>query len=181
MFQIKSKELPSSTTISTFETIIDDEKMNKRIVKIIDKQGDKQNHTSNVKAQMTEWKMMEQPGFKQLADIIINAASTASEHKYNTKINPVITDMWGMKYKSEEITITHDHYPATWSCVYYINPPKDAPGLFFPEADIEIKPENGLLILFEGYVKHGVRPAKFEGYRYAVSANLHHFCMILRK
>ena len=31
--------------------------MDKEIKKIIDKQGDRQNHKTNVKAQMTEWKM----------------------------------------------------------------------------------------------------------------------------
>lgn len=181
MLQVNRKEIFSNTTITVFEVRLDDEKMNKKIVKIIDKQGDKQKQTSNVKAQMTEWKMMDQPGFKELAEIIKEAAVEASKKKYGLLINPIITDMWGMKYKSEEIAIKHDHYPSTWSCAYYINPPKGAPGLFFPEADKEIKIENGLLVLFEGNVKHEVRPAKFDGFRYVVSANLYHFCMILKK
>lgn len=181
MFQVKRNEFPSNTVLTTFEVIIDDEKMNKRIVKIIDKQGDKQNHGTAVKAQMSDWQMMEQPGFKQLAEIIVNVAAIASEERFNRKISPIIKDMWGMKYKSEEIAIPHDHYPALLSCAYYINPPEGAPGLYFPEADIERKIENGLLILFEGNVKHGVKPTKYEGYRYVVSANIYHFCMILKK
>lgn len=181
MFQVKRNELAAKTALTVFETIIDDEKMNKRLVKAIDKQGDKQNYASNVKAQMTDWRMMEQPGFKELAETIKTVTVYASEQRYNIKINPVITDMWGVKYKSEEVAIPHDHYPSTWSCVYYINPPKNAPGLYFPEADTEIKLENGLLILFEGNVKHEVRPAKYKGYRYVVSANLYHFCMVVQK
>lgn len=181
MLQIQRKDLPSNTILTTFEVIIDDEKMNKKIVKIIDQQGDRQNHTTNVKAQMTSWKMMDQPGFKELAEIIKNVAFEVSKEKYSFIMNPTITDMWGLKYKSEEIAEPHDHYPSNWSCAYYINPPQNAPGLYFPEANTEIKPVNGLLILFEGNVKHSVRPAKFEGFRYVVSANLYHFCMVLQK
>src|SRR5262245_42403770 len=124
MFQIKTRELSLTTTTATFEVKIDDEKMNKRIVKIIDKLGDQQNHRTNDKTQTTDWKLMEQPGFKQLAEIIVNTAARASEHRYNHRINAVITEMWGLKYKSEEVALPHDHYPSTWSCVYYINPPE---------------------------------------------------------
>ena len=181
MWQIKRKDLSAKTILTTFELIIDDENMNKRIIKVIEQQGDRQNHSSNVKAQMTDWKMMDQPGFKELAEIIKEATIEASKQRYGIIINPVITDMWGIKYNSEEIASPHDHYPSTWSCAYYINPPKESPGLFFTEAETEIKLENGLLVLFEGNLKHEVRPAKFEGNRYVVSANLYHFCMILKK
>ena len=173
MLQIKRKELPLNSVLTTFEVIINDEKMNKDIIKIIDKQGDRQNRKTNVKAQMTEWRMWKEPGFNKLSKIILELSLQASEQKYNRKIIPVITNMWGMKYKSEEIAVTHDHWPSLWSCAYYINPPKEAPGLFFPEANAERKLQNGLLVMFEGHVKHGVRPSKYKGYRYVVSANIH--------
>lgn len=173
MLQIKRKELPSNSVLTTFEVIINDEKMNKDILKIINKQGDRQKYKTNVKAQMTEWRMWKEPGFNKLSKIILELSLEASKQKYNRKIVPVITNMWGMKYKSEEIAVTHDHWPALWSCAYYINPPEGAPGLFFPEANAERKLENGLLVMFDGYIKHGVRPSKYKGYRYVVSANVH--------
>ena len=100
MLQIKRKELPSNSVLTTFEVIINDEKMNKDILKIINKQGDRQKYKTNVKAQMTEWRMWKEPGFNKLSKIILELSLQASEQKYNRKIIPVITDMWGMKYKS---------------------------------------------------------------------------------
>jgi hypothetical protein len=172
MLQINRKELPLSSVLTTFEVKIKDEKMNKDILKIINKQGDRQNYKTNVKAQMTEWHMLKEPGFDKLSKIILELAFEASKLKYNRKITPVIVNMWGMKYKSEEIAVTHDHWPFLWSCAYYINPPEGAPGLFFPEANAERKLENGLLVMFEGHIKHSVRPSKYKGYRYVVSANV---------
>ena len=176
MFDIKRKDMPLKGWITTYETKINDPKMDKEIKKIIDKQGDRQNHKTNVKAQMTEWNMNHGLGFKQLSDIAINIAKKVSLNKYNRDVNFKLTNLWGMKYKSEEIAIAHDHWPALWSFAYYLNAPKDAPGLFFPdigEQGGERKLEPGLLIMFEGHIKHAVRQAKYKGYRYVVSGNLH--------
>ena len=176
MFDVQRKDMPLKGWITTYETKINDPKMDKEIKKIIDKQGDRQNHKTNVKAQMTEWRMHNEPGFKQLANISINIAKQVSLDKYKRDVNFKLTNLWGMKYKSEETTIAHDHWPALWSFAYYLNAPKDAPGLFFPdmgEQGGERKLEPGLLVMFEGHIKHAVRQVKYKGYRYVVSGNLH--------
>ena len=174
-FEMKRKDLPLTSFITTYEVKLDEPEMNKDIIKVINKYGDRQNHKTNVKAQMTEWKMWHEPGFKQLASIALDISKKISEAKYNRPINPMLDNLWGMKYKSEEVAIAHDHWPAIWSFVYYLNAPKDAPGLFFSEMGEqggERKIEPGLLIFFEGHIKHSVRPAKFKGYRYVVSGNI---------
>ena len=48
------KDLPLQSTMTFFETHVKDKKMDDQIKKHIDK-GDKINHKSNVKADMTEW------------------------------------------------------------------------------------------------------------------------------
>ena len=101
MFDIKRKDMPLKGWITTYETKINDPKMDKEIKKIIDKQGDRQNHKTNVKAQMTEWKMLAEPGFKKLADVVLNVSRQISEAKYNRVFDPVLENLWGMKYKSE--------------------------------------------------------------------------------
>jgi len=169
------KDMPLKGTITTFECKLNNPKMDKQIKKVIDGQGDRQNHKSNVKAQMTEWIMTDQPGFKTLAEIIKRMAIQGSLQRFNRKINPYISDMWGMKYKSNDHTIAHDHWPALWSFAYYLNAPKEAPGLFFPEMGEqggERRLEPGLLVMFQGNIKHAVRQVKFRGYRYVVSANV---------
>ena len=176
MIDIQRKDMPLKGWITTFESKINDPKMDKQIKKIIDKQGDRQDHKTNVKAQMTEWRMHNEQGFKQLADIAINIAKKVSLNKYNRDVNFKLNNLWGMKYKSEEVAMAHDHWPALWSFAYYLNAPKDAPGLFFPdmgEQGGERKLEPGLFIMFEGHIKHAVRQAKYKGYRYVVSGNLH--------
>ena len=175
MFHIQRKDMPLKGWITTFETKINDPKMDKEIKKLIDGQGDRQHHKTNVKAQMTEWVMQNQPGFKKLAEIIKQMAIQGSLQLFNRKINPRISDMWGMKYKSNDHTVPHDHWPALWSFAYYLNAPKDAPGLFFPEMGEqggERTLEPGLLLMFKGDIKHAVRQVKFKGYRYVVSANV---------
>ena len=176
--QIQKKDLPLKSFLTTFEMKLDEPKMEKDIIKVINKQGDKQKHSSNVKAQMTEWIMNDEPGFDLLAKYISNMAKEVSLQQYKRKINPLVKEMWGMKYKSEEYAVSHDHWPAVWSCAYYVNAPKDAPGLFFPEMGDqggERQLEQGLLIMFPGHIKHAVRPKKFKGYRYVVSANIHDY------
>ncbi len=173
--EIQRKDLPLKSFLTTFETKLNEPEMDKDIIKVINKQGDRQNHKSNVKAQMTEWRMWDEPGFKKLANVICDMSIQISKQQYNRKIDPVIQEMWGMKYKSEEISIIHDHWPATWSCAYYVNAPKGAPGLFFPEMGEqggERQLEQGLLVMFPGHTKHSVRQTKFKGSRYVVSANI---------
>jgi len=176
MFDIQRKDMPLKGWITTYETKINDPKMDKEIKKIIDKQGDRQNHKTNVKAQMTEWDMKLEPGFKQLLNIAINIGKQVSINKYRTDVDLKVSSLWGMKYKSGEFAIPHDHWPSAWSFAYYLNAPKGAPGLFFPEMGEqggERKIEPGLLIMFEGHIKHAVRQSKFKGNRYVVSGNLH--------
>tara|TARA_B100001113_G_C20950483_1_gene552910 strand:+ start:89 stop:631 length:543 start_codon:yes stop_codon:yes gene_type:complete len=177
MFNIQRKDMPLKGWITTYETIINDPEMDKEIKKIIDKQGDRQNKQTNVKAQMTEWNMKDQPGFKKLGNIAINIAKKATIDKYlRDDYDFKIFNIWGMKYKSGDQAMPHDHWPALWSFAYYLNAPKDAPGLFFPnmgEQGGERKLEKGLFVMFDGYIKHAVRPAEYKGYRYVVSGNLY--------
>ena len=175
MFNIQRKDLPLKSFMTCFECKLNDPKMDKDIIKSINKQGDRQNYKTNVQAQMTEWLMSNEPGFDKLSNIVLNIGENISHLKYNRTTKLVLDNIWGMKYKSEETTITHDHWPSLWSFVYYVNEPKDAPGLFFPEMGDqggERKIEKGLLVFFEGHVKHAVRPKKHKGYRYVVSGNM---------
>ena len=168
------KDLPLQSTMTFFETHIKDKSMDNEIKKHINK-GDKINWNSNVKADMTEWTMQSKTSFKKLADIILDMAAKGSKERYNRVIKPVISDMWGMRYKSGERAIMHDHWPALWSFVYYINAPEGAPGLFFKEMGAQggmRKLEPGLLIMFPGHTLHEVKPQEFKGYRYVVSANV---------
>ena len=105
MIDIQRKDMPLKGNLTTFECKLNEPKMDKELKKTIDKYGDRQNHKTNVKAQMTEWKMWHEPSFKKIADIALNVASTLGPKLYNRNINLQLIQLWGMKYKSNEEAI----------------------------------------------------------------------------
>ena len=176
MSEIIQHNFETIKPVSVFTTTIVNSNMTDKLVEQIKKTGDKQDHKTNVKAYMTDWNMLSLPGFDELEKHIISIIKFLSKQYYRRDIQPKISDMWGMIYNKGNYAITHDHWPALWSFAYYLNAPKDAPGLFFPdmgEQGGERKLEPGLLIMFEGNIKHAVRQAKYKGDRYVVSGNLH--------
>ena len=174
MINVHGEQVIGKVSTHIFTCKISDEEMNRQIIEQIDLQGDQQNHKTNVKAQMTKWNMIDKPGFNTFAVKLLEIVNEMTKTKYKLNLQPKIKSIWGLKYQSEQITTEHCHWPAMWSCTYYINPPKNSSSLYFPEFDYSVKPENGLLVLFEGWVKHSVPKQSFDGYRYVVSANIDH-------
>ena len=158
-----------------FSTMIDDEDMNNKLVQQIDIQGDCMKHKSNVKAQMTEWEMWNKPGFNTFTHYYINVAHhiATRDYKFKCELKHIkLSCLWGMKYLSNDYAIEHDHWPATFGCVYYINPPKDCPGLYFKELDYTVVPKHGELTIFDAALRHEVPKKSFIGNRYTVSGNI---------
>jgi len=175
-----------------FTTIIDNDEMNNRMFEYLsdtnfdpvpkDNGLGKAAYSNNllgVPAFDEFIKIVEQFGRKKTTEIFERSHAYKDiirEHKIFAKKIYVRTQkchlMWGMKQSSGEVFTTHDHWPAMWAFTYYLNPPKDAAGLYFPEHDKEIPIEHGLLILFKGDVLHGVRESTYEGYRYCIAGNI---------
>ena len=144
-----------------------------KIIDIIDQSDDIQNHETNVKAKMTSWEMMGEPGFKNLINPIIEFARFVSKDKYQREEDTFgISKMWGTCYENEDYCVPHDHLPSYFSSVYYIDPPENGPELIFPELNESIQPKNGMLVLFPCWVVHEVPKKTFSGKRYAVAANI---------
>ena len=174
MINVKGNKVIGGITSDIFTCKLDDEEMNNKLIEQIDLQGDRQNHKTNVKATMTEWNMISKPGFDVFSNKLLEIVNEVTKTKYKLSLDHKITSIWGLKYKSEQETTEHSHWPAMWSTTYYINPPTNASSLYFPEFDYSIKPENGLLVIFEGWIKHSVPKQSFDGDRYVVSANIDH-------
>lgn len=152
---------------------IPDTTFNDDIIKLIDSSKDEMQHTTNVKAKMTNYHLGNDDRLNILKTYILDFAKYATKERFNSEKNFVIDCMWGMAYEENNHTIEHVHWPATWSACYYINSPKNSPGLYFTDLKEELPIENGMLVLFPGWVRHGVKKQKFEGTRYAVAANLY--------
>lgn len=176
MYYVKAKKSQSIINHHVFTCVIEDEDMNNQIISIIDAQGDRQHFSTNVKAQMTEWKMSDKPGFNKLAFIFKEIVKEISYKDHNRDYTISVSDIWGMKYESNNYAKVHDHWPALWSFSYYINPPKDGPKIIFPDTIVdnkvyELQPEHGMMVIFPAYTKHLVEEKEFSGYRYTVSGN----------
>jgi hypothetical protein len=158
-----------------YSVMIDDEDMNKKMIEQINLQGDQQEPKTSVKGQMTTWEMWTYPGFDIFAKYYVNIAHyiVNEKYKFDCKFEHIkLSCLWGTKYKSGEIATEHDHWPATFGCVYYMNPPKDCTGLYFRELDYTIKPVHGQLTIFDAYLRHEVPSKPFKGNRYCVSGNI---------
>ena len=83
---------------------------------------------------------------------------------------------WFNLAQSNEATGLHDHaLLSALSGVVYLQCEKNAGNLYFHqdgEADLEIEPECGKLVLFEPWMKHGVRPNRSNSIRFSMAFNL---------
>jgi len=139
--------------------------------------GDKQRHTTNVKADMTDFQMWEQdkPAYQQFQVICKHAVQLAFDNapaQSKPHFNPVITEIWGAIYRKSEHTILHDHWPSTWSFTYYVNVSDDCSPIVFPDANISLKPKNGMMCMFPGWVAHKVPKQKTNYERVMVAGNI---------
>lgn len=139
--------------------------------------GDQLQHLSNVKADMTEFTLAEDPDFKKICDFAIMQCISSIEGLSNRGASMLrfnIVDCWGMVYKnnSNHHTIEHAHWPATWSFVYYVNACENCAPLKFTTANFEVKPFSGLMVIFPGIVSHSVPIQQCTHDRVAVSGNI---------
>ena len=173
-----------------FTKMLDIEDLNTRMINRIDEIGDEALHMTNVKADCTSFDLHQKyPEFRLLSDIVEDFCKKSSyEMQMDWKNHHFRADsvewnkthiqsqycnlMWGTRYKNEEITTPHDHWPAIWAFCYYIDPPEGCSGLIFPTLDYEIKLEHGLLVLFPGDMIHETVSKNFDGYRYCIAGTI---------
>lgn len=184
---IEMKKIEDTREQYIFTKTFDIEALNTRMVNRIDELGDQMNYTTNVRAHTTH-STLKYPEFVEFSKIVEEYAIECSIQMTNdyenhlTRLDSVWKSlyidtqvcgvMWGSKYASGEVAVPHDHWPATWAWVYYIDPPETAPGLYFPTLDYEQEIEHGMLIMFSGNLMHEVRSQEFDGYRYVVAGSV---------
>ena len=102
VFNLVNQSITNKTTLKYYTSIIKDKNISSSVINSINKQGDRQNLSTNVKAQMTEWNMQHEPGFSDLNNIILNMLKMITRSQFNIDINYICDDMWGMKYVSNK-------------------------------------------------------------------------------
>ena len=82
----------------------------------------------------------------------------------------MLADFWCMQYEAgnNDHAIPHCHWPATFSCIYYVDVGEGCSPLKFQDGT-EIVPESGMVIAFDGNVVHEVPPT--DAHRTCVAMN----------
>ena len=162
-----------------------DTNTNSRLIQKILAYPDVMKHQTNVKANMTDWRMhMKDDDFGKLASTVETIAmnmrygSTHVDGDTHTVKNKgqsprlMTEECWGASYGKGEFTQEHNHWPALWSWCYYLQVPKGSSPLVFSEAGIMFEPKVGDLVLFDGQAQHSVPPCDCEEKRVMIAGNI---------
>ena len=136
--------------------------------------GDQMDHKTNVKADMSKWKVFESTDLFDplLKNIRKSLTHTHYENMISDISNKVILDQaWTSIYRKGDHTTPHSHFPCPISFIYYIQAdPKSAP-LIFEGSNFKVHPEDDTLILFDGNINHSVETHKSSQDRLIVAGN----------
>tara|TARA_R100000664_G_C2758700_1_gene147840 strand:+ start:4770 stop:5318 length:549 start_codon:yes stop_codon:yes gene_type:complete len=82
----------------------------------------------------------------------------------------ILKESWGIKTGYRHKVKDHNHWGARISGVLYLNDSDQ--NLFFPQLNIEVKPETGKLILFTSILDHHTNLQLEKKNKYAISFNM---------
>ena len=145
------------------------------LIELILEHGDEQNHSSNVKADMTNWHMHEK--YKEFKELSIFAEAVANE-LFNADITIYTQECWGAVYRKGEETIKHTHWGNLWSWCYYLKVPSDSPPFRFEDigegktASFDIYPQEDDLLMFPSWISHSVPVSQSDEERIMVAGNI---------
>ena len=115
--------------------------------------SDRQNHSTNVKADMSHWCIWEETNlFNDFLDWILESIDS---HPLAVDLRSwTILSAWLARYKKGQSTQPHTHFPAHLSFVYFLKSSKESSPLNLEGVDIEAK--EGRLIIFPALMLHHV-------------------------
>ncbi len=128
----------------------------------------------NVNIWQTAWNMETQPGFSSIAETATSMVQSISKEYYrSTSYSPKIIDCWANVSNKDGGCNIHQHFPAVFAVVYYVDVPENSGDIYFPDADLKITPYTGQMLCFRGDAWHGVEFNKTDKDRVIVAIN---FC-----
>jgi hypothetical protein len=118
----------------------------------------------------TPWHIIKHSPIKWLADQITNTIGKFDKCKEGTLI---CDEIWGVISDSKSESRSHTHYPAVWSAVAYISCPEGSGHTVWPDINKKVKPVNGQVCIFPGWLKHHVEQSVDDVKRVIVSCNVY--------
>ena len=138
---------------------------------------DCQNRQTNVKATMTEWNLdLPSQEFIHIKNTIFSVAKDLNLYW----CRPFeITSLWANIYRKGDYTISHDHDPKRYSFVYFLKSKPNFSPLMFESINLKnkkkkwkiVKPTEGRLVIFPGFLKHRVPVHIHDETRITISGN----------
>ena len=110
------------------------------------------------------------------------------------ELNVKLIESWFIRYNQGGMVYPHNHGNFSWSCVYYVQVGKEAKKMngstyflkpyhaqypfdfgsnYMKNEQVTMKPEEGKLLVFPGYLFHGSHPFQGEDDRIIISVNSH--------
>ena len=116
------------------------------LIEAISKELGTNDYKTNIKAKMTKWNMHDYQDFKWLSDQALGLL-----WKYDRRGEGVwsCTSIWGAEYTAEETAIDHNHYPASWSAIVYVDCPVGSGATWFPAIERHVEPRMVKFVCFQ--------------------------------
>tara|TARA_B100000575_G_scaffold44299_1_gene31637 strand:+ start:4081 stop:4635 length:555 start_codon:yes stop_codon:yes gene_type:complete len=174
----ETTEIISTDYHNIIESVYPDYKnINKDLQQIILDKGDEMQHVTNVKADMTNYKMLRNPTFKIIVKFVEEIIyQRLMDERMTLEALKVLQvkhiDCWGMRYKSGDHCVAHAHWPATFSWIYYVAGCDNCAELIFDRTNYSVKPAPGKLVIWPGHLSHTVPQQTCTHDRIAISGNL---------
>ena len=125
---------------------------------------------SNVVAWHSDWHTHKvNPKFEYFVNLVESACTFISHSHFGVGEDVVMKceNMWVVQYIKGNFAHEHDHFPSILSCAYFVDVEEDSSPLIIE--GMEIKPENGMLVIFPSLLRHSV--PETHGQRTVISMN----------
>ena len=125
-----------------------------------------QSNTSNVQAWHSEYNTHKTTDvFDPLIKLTIDKCNDITGEFYNIALvneRFIIKDLWVAMYEKNDHTLIHHHFPCQFAACYYIDVEDDSSPITFgfDKHAVNIQPENGMLLVWNGIIPHKVAPTK---------------------
>lgn len=182
-YNVVTKDLYKTTPISLIKCNVN-EKDNQSFKEYALNLKDKQNKNTNVKGDMSSWRIWEETDTYNpiLDDILYMVNNQIIEWMQppivnistKEKGNYFIEDAWIACYNKNDHTLEHCHRPSIASFVYCVNGNDGHPPLVFRgNPDVEIKLTTNDLVIFPSETLHYVPASLSEETRVVLAGNIH--------
>jgi len=165
--------------------------VHQEIERIIKDSDDARKRTTNVKAKMTKWNMLDHKPFKIIADKVEKTIQDFFHENTDLDLETFMTTCWGSIYGKGDYSELHAHVPAMYSWVYYVKVDDNSAPLHFPrkllgpvndqsfgwkdetpDSGLYYRPKSGTGIIFPGWLQHQVPKHDNDNERIIVVGNV---------